>query len=132
YFFNEQGVTEITMPMLIISGTNDNSVPFDWGVHPVYEYASSQQKALVTFEDADHFIFAPSCADAPTTIDLLGNDFYYLCSDPVWDMNRAHDLMNHFTTAFLLDILKDDAEAHAALAPDAVSFPGITYEAQGF
>jgi hypothetical protein len=56
----------------------------------------------------------------------------WFCSDSVWDMDRAHDLINHFTTAFLLATLKDDAEAAAALAPDAVSFPGITYEAQGF
>jgi hypothetical protein len=35
--------------------------------------------------------------------------------------------MNHFTTAFLLDILKDDQEAHNALMPGAVSFPGIVY-----
>ena len=132
HFFNEEGLNEITMPMLIIGGTSDNLVPYDWGVQPVYESASSQQKALVTFEDADHFIFAPNCADAPTTIDLLGNDFYYLCADPVWDMDRAHDLLNHFIIAFLLDQLKGDAEAAAALAPDAVSFPGIEYQAEGF
>ncbi|MBK8021522.1 MAG: hypothetical protein IPK19_08850 [Chloroflexi bacterium] len=47
-------------------------------------------------------------------------------------MQRTQDLTHHFAAAFLLDILKGDAEAHAALAPDAVSFPGITYEAQGF
>ncbi len=34
------------------------------------------------------------------------------------------------TTAFLLDLLKGDA--HAALAPDAVNFPGITYQAERF
>lgn len=107
-------------------------MPYDWGVRSVYDYASSQQKALVAFEYADHFIFAPKCADAPTTIDLLGNDFYYLCSDPVWDIDRAHDLVNHFVVAFLLNQLKGDADAHAALAPDAVAFPGITHEAQGF
>lgn len=47
-------------------------------------------------------------------------------------MDRAHNLINYFTTAFLLGVLKRDKDAHAALAPDAVSFPGITYQAQGF
>jgi hypothetical protein len=47
-------------------------------------------------------------------------------------MDRAHDLINHFTTAFLLDTLKGDAAAHAALAPDAVAFPGIEYQAEGY
>jgi hypothetical protein len=50
----------------------------------------------------------------------------------VWDIDRAHDLVNHFVIAFLLAELKGDAEAAAALAPDVVSFPGIAYEAQGF
>ncbi len=44
----------------------------------------------------------------------------------------AHDLVNHFVVAFLLNQLKGDLDAAAALAPEAVSFPGITYEAQGF
>jgi hypothetical protein len=47
-------------------------------------------------------------------------------------MNRAHDLINHFVTAFLLAELYDDTDAAAALAPDAVTFPGITYEMTGF
>ena len=50
----------------------------------------------------------------------------------VWDMNHTLDLINHFTTAFLLATLKGDTGAAAALAPDAVSFPGIQYEATGF
>jgi len=57
---------------------------------------------------------------------------FWLCADPVWDKDRAHDLLNHLITAFLLVALKDDADAGAALAPDQVVFPGITYEAQGF
>jgi hypothetical protein len=47
-------------------------------------------------------------------------------------MSRAHDLANHFTTAFLLATLKGDQDAAAALAANAVSFPGITYETTGF
>ncbi len=43
-------------------------------------------------------------------------------------MDRAHDLINHFTTAFLLDTLKGDEEAHAALLSESVDFPGISYE----
>ena len=128
YMFGEQGLAEISMPVLAIGGTLDTSTPYDWGVRPTYDIIASQQKILVTLGDADHYVASTSCADAPSIVDLA----YFFCSDPVWDMNRAHDLMNHFTTAFLLDILKGDAEAHAVLAPEAVSFPGITYEAQGF
>ncbi|MBZ0281958.1 MAG: hypothetical protein K8L97_14550 [Anaerolineae bacterium] len=129
YMFGEQGLTEITMPVLAIGGTLDTSTPYDWGVRPTYDLISSEQKILVTLKDAGHFIASTSCADAPSIVDL---GIFFFCSDPVWDMDRAHDLVSHFTTAFLLDILKGDADAHAALAPETVSFPGITYEAQGF
>jgi predicted dienelactone hydrolase len=128
YMFGEQGLTEISMPVLAIGGTLDSSTPYTWGVRPTYDNIASQQKILVTLTDADHFVASTSCADAPSIADLA----FYFCSDPVWDMNRAHDLMNHFITAFLLDILTGDTDAHAALAAEAVSFPGIIYEAQGF
>jgi hypothetical protein len=47
--------------------------------------------------------------------------------DPVWNKERALDLINHFSTAFLLDTLNGDKAAHAALLPEAVTFPGIEY-----
>ena len=47
-------------------------------------------------------------------------------------MDRAHDLINHFVTAFLLAELKGDGEAAAALAPQNVNFPGIQYETTGY
>jgi hypothetical protein len=59
---------------------------------------------------------------------LVELGLYFACADPVWDMDRAHDLINHFTTAFLLDTLKGDKDAHAALLAENVSFLGITYE----
>jgi hypothetical protein len=52
--------------------------------------------------------------------------------DAVWDKDRIHDLIHHFSTAFLLAELKADEDAAAMLAPDAVAFPGISYEAQGY
>ena len=58
---------------------------------------------------------------------IPGADAFWSCSDSIWDMDRAHDLTNHFTTAFLLDVLKGDKETHKALLPDAVKFPGIQY-----
>ena len=47
------------------------------------------------------------------------------CGDLAAD--RATDLINHFTTAFLLDVLKGDLEAHKALLPEAVTFEEIQY-----
>jgi hypothetical protein len=94
-----------------------------------YEYLGSANKSLVVFEGADHFLFSNDCAAIPWAIE---SGIFWGCADAVWDMDRAHDLINHFTTAFLLSVLYGDADATAALAPDAVSFPGITYETTGF
>jgi hypothetical protein len=66
-----------------------------------------------------------SCDEVPL---FAGMGFFEYCSDEVWDMDRAHDLTNHFVTAFLLAQLYEDADAAAALAPDAVTFPGVRYE----
>jgi predicted dienelactone hydrolase len=129
YFFGEAGLAEITIPVMALGGTADTGTPYDWGTHPTYEYISSSTKARVAFEDAEHMIFGATCEVLPWFTEI-GFDAY--CSDPVWDVNRAHDLVNHFTTAFLMAELTQDTDAAAALAPDSVQFPGVTYDAQGF
>lgn len=129
YLFGEVGLAEITIPMLALGGTLDDATPYAYGSRLAYDNAASDQKALATFDYGNHYLFLSDCTNVSWLIDL---GFSFFCSDSVWDVSRAHDLTNHFVTAFLLDVLKGDADAAAALAPDAVSFPGITYEAQGF
>ncbi len=131
YEFGPVGLAAVTVPVMIQVGSNDTSNTPEWSAYLAYGNISSTQKSLVTLENGNHLIFGGKCADNPW---ILGTDpgMFWVCSDSVWDMDRAHDLINHFTTAFLLATLKGDAEAAAALAPDQVSFPGITYEATGF
>ncbi len=132
FTFNEKGLAELTVPVLTMGGTSDSATPYELGPKLTYQGAASKEKILVSFANGDHYMFSSSCKDAPTTWEVLGNDFYFICSDSVWDVDRVHDLANHFAVAFLLDILKGDKEAAKALAPDAVSFAGITYDSQGF
>ncbi|WP_119066713.1 alpha/beta hydrolase family protein [Aggregatilinea lenta] len=129
YFFGEAGLAEITIPVMALGGTADTGTPYLWGTYPTYEHVSSPTKARVAFEDAEHMIFGATCEALPWFTEI-GLDAY--CSDPVWDMERAHDLAQHFITAFLLTELTQDADAVAALAPDSVQFPGVTYDTQGF
>lgn len=130
YLFDKAGLAKITIPMLAIGGTADTGTPYDWGIKPAYDYASSAKKALVTMDGAEHTVVAAPCENVPW---FKSTPLYqWVCFDPVWNKDRALDLTHHFTTAFLLDTLKGDTAAHAALAPEAVSFPGIEYEAQGY
>ena len=129
FLLGPEGMRNLSAPLLTIGGSGDTVFPAEWNIAITNEYASSAEKALVVLEGSDHYIVGDTCDATPWLIDM---GLAFVCSDPVWDMDRAHDLINHFTTAFLLATLKDDAAAAAALAPDAVQFPGITYEAQGF
>jgi predicted dienelactone hydrolase len=127
--FGRDGLAAVTVPSITVAGTADSFVPYDDGAKLAYEALGGPSKTLVTFEQGGHTMFGDSCSLAPWLIDY---GLYWLCSDSVWDMDRAHDLTNHFTTAFLLATLKGDKDATAALAPDQVSFAGITYETTGF
>ena len=129
YLFDKAGLAKITIPMMAIGGTADTGTPYDWGSKPAYDYTASAKKALVTLNGAEHTI-TTSCESMPW---MAETPFYeWICFDPVWDKDRGMDLINHFSTAFLLDTLKGDPAAAAALAPQAVSFQGIDYQAEGY
>ena len=129
YLFDQAGLAKITVPMMAIGGTADTGTPYTWGSRPAYDYTSSAHKTLVTFIGGEHFIMA-SCVSMPW---WSATPFYaWVCFDPVWDKDRSIDLVNHFSTAFLLAELKGDAAATAALAPANVAFPGIQYETTAF
>lgn len=125
WLFDKAGLAKITIPMMAMGGTADTSTPYLWGAKPAYDNASSAQKALVTFVGGEHLIFGTPCENEPWIVDHPAYGFF--CFDPVWEKKRVLDLIDHFSTAFLLDTLKGDKKAHAALLPDAVNFPGIEY-----
>ena len=125
----EDSLSEITAPVLALVGTYDSQGRGLTFAQDIYGSVSSEHKALVTLIGADHQIFNNACKDTAGIVEI---GFFGACSDPIWDMDRAHDLTNHFVTAFLLAELYGDEDARAALAPDAVSFPGIGYEAVGY
>jgi predicted dienelactone hydrolase len=126
--FSPQGLQGVKVPVMLSVGTADRYVNPDAAVVQTYQALVSAEKSLVVLEGADHHVYADDCIAKP----VLAENFFWACSDPVWDMDRAHDLVNHFVTAFLLATLTGDTGAAAALAADAVSFPGITYETTGF
>lgn len=121
--FDEEGFANITVPTMIMVGSTDQVTVPEPNAYQMYEHIESQTKSLVVFENADHFIFADSCVDL-----FIQLDIFNFCSDPVWDMDRAHDLTNHFATAFFRAILYGDDEARAALDDTPIDFTGIEYE----
>ncbi|MBP7961487.1 MAG: alpha/beta fold hydrolase [Caldilineaceae bacterium] len=123
-----EGVAAMDTPLLLMAGSSDSVNVPEVTTYPIYENAGSVNKGLVTLNGAGHMVFGNQCQATPWMVD----EFFWGCSDSVWDMDRAHDLINHFVTAFLLAELTGDATAAAALAPEHVSFPGIEYQAEGY
>lgn len=129
FFFGQEGLAEINIPVMAIGGTADQDSPYEWGTYPIYEEASSQKKVRISLLEAEHMPFTGSCENIPWYLKLISGEF---CADPEWDRNYAHDLTKHFTTAFLLTELKQDAAAPTALTPEGIELPGMKYEALGY
>lgn len=129
FFFGEAGLAEIEAPLLAIGGTADHDSPFEWSAQPAYDHVSSPRKALVALHEAEHMIFTNPCAEVRWFVQPLAGEF---CADTTWNQFEAHGLIGHFTTAFLLAELKQDADAATALAPNGVAFPNVAYTAEGY
>ena len=119
------GGIEVTTP----GGTADTDSPFDWGTRLTYDNVSSARKAEVALEGAKHFVFAGDCSSVRRIMDLVSLGF---CSDPAWERSRAHLVVQHYVTAFLLAELDHDGAAAAALAPRSQGLPGVSYRAEGY
>ena len=123
--FGEESLAEIDIPTLILVGGNDNVTLPERDARNFYDWSGSETKYLAEFALADHYIFNDNC------VPLLYNfDAHYACSDPVWDLSRAHDLINHLATAFLLSTYYNDSDAATALEIDNVDFSGITMQSE--
>jgi len=59
---------------------------------------------------------------------LASYGFVVISPDQSWDRTYAHGLIQHFTTAFLLAVLKHDADAATFLAQDNIDFKGVDYQ----
>ncbi len=127
--FGSDGMKSVDVPVMFLVGSGETAVDPAFEMAAPYESVNAERKAKVVFDHGEHLLFFSSCADSPS-IAAIG--FPVFCTDPVWDMDRAHDLVNHFVTAFLQAELKGDAAAGAALAPENVTFSGIQYEAAGY
>lgn len=114
-------LASLEIPALIVVGGNDRVTPPARDSRPVFEALGSQSRTLVTLELGDHYLFVDACNDVALRLGLFNQ-----CSDPVWDMQRAHDLTNHYVTAFLRATFTDDVDAGHALGESA--FAGVTVE----
>lgn len=121
--FGAEGVAALTVPALVVVGSADQVTISERDAYPIYNGLGSADKSLFVLEDANHFIYLDTCAPV---LQQLGQSF--VCSDEVWDMGRAHDLVFHAVTAFLRAELYADTNAQAALTPENMNFVGTRFK----
>ena len=125
--FSDAGIASIQVPTMLIAGTADRVLSIDDNTDAAYDALNGVPKAKVALENGGHYLFVESCAHFPSL--LVDAGLFKACSDPVWDMDRAHDLVDHFSIAFLLYALKGDPDALTALHAET-TFTGVDYEAE--
>lgn len=113
--FGETGLSSVTVPALYMVGTHDMLIPYEETTSG-FESLGSDTAYMIAFEYANHGLFQNTCPQFPAMAEY---GFYELCAEKVWDKERAHDLINHYATAFLLWQLKGDATADDVFMDDA-------------
>jgi predicted dienelactone hydrolase len=108
--FGDNGISAVQVPTLILQDTADEVVSPEYNAYWAYDHIGSTNKTLAKLEGGTHLMFLKCCGYDVTA------------GGP-----RFEDLTAHLTTAFLLDNLKGDRTAHAALLPEAVAFDGVEY-----
>ena len=124
YPFDQRGLAELEIPIMAMGGTIDEGTPYTWGAKLTYDHVGSENKTLVSFPGAGHFLFLDPCENLP----WLENSVYRdaICTDAVWD-TRPLDIVMHYTTAFLRDTLDADPEARATLAGQQPTLDNVEY-----
>ncbi|WP_394690310.1 alpha/beta hydrolase family protein [Hoeflea sp.] len=114
-FWDAETLKGVNVPSLFIAGSVDDVSGYKKGVRAIWQGASSADRALLTFENANHNAGAPMPAPAEADkVDAdLGFNLAEHYNDAVWDTVRMNNISQHFVTAWLGHHLKGD-EAMAA------------------
>lgn len=125
-YYEAGDLSGVTIPAMVIYGDLD---PMAASLNnKIYTgLTSSPAKAQVVFKAG-----GGAFSNEPCDSFQIRSGYFVCYQEQVWGLDRGHDRVRYMTTAFLLDVLKGDKDAAKALAPDAVSFPGIEYKAEGF
>jgi predicted dienelactone hydrolase len=122
-FWNAEGLSAISIPLLLIAGSVDDVSRYD-AIRSIFKETTGTTRHLLTFENANHNAGAPIPAPLESwqpveTLDFIPFDHY---ADPVWDSVRMNNITQHFVTAFLDIHLKGDVTRaeYLDLIPDAI------------
>jgi predicted dienelactone hydrolase len=122
-FWDAETLKGIEIPALFIAGSVDDVSGYENGVRAIWEGASSVDRSLLTFDNANHNAGAPM--PAPAEADRMDEDLGFNLAehynDAVWDSVRMNNISQHFVTAWLGRHLKGDdtMASYLDLVPNA-------------
>ena len=111
--WDADGMAGMSVPALFIAGSVDDVSGYEEGVRLMWEEGAGVDRALLTFERANHNAAAPY--PAPPESYVFDEDLGFAplehYADPVWDTVRMNNIAQHFVTVWLDTYLKGRAEA---------------------
>ena len=112
-----RSLANLKLPLFVAAGEADDVATYRRDALEYFRKAGAADKYLLTLAAAQHNPFV----ECPAEVRGREED-YWRCWEPVWDLERSHDLARHFASAFFLRFLQNDLEAGNYLNP---SLPGF-------
>ena len=116
-WLGETSLANLKVPFFVAVGEDDDVAVYARDGLEYFRRAGSENKYLLTLEGAQHNPFV----ECPEELRNTWTDFER-CSEPVWNHERAHDIVKHFALAFFGQYLQGDASAGEFLASDLPGF----------
>ena len=102
--FTDSALANITAPLLVLAGSEDDISKFNTGIKRVFEKTAGSDRHMLVFQNALHNI-AQVPAPASAHLDIVP---WQTFEDPTWRRERLLAVASHFITAFFDWHLKGD------------------------
>jgi predicted dienelactone hydrolase len=125
--WDKESLQNVNIPMLFVAGSVDDVSGYEKGVRAIWQGTTKVDRALLTFENANHGAGAPMPAPEESYVydEALGFNVSEHYTDAVWDTARMNNISQHFVTAWLEKHLKDNAEMDKYLDLESHSNDGV-------
>jgi predicted dienelactone hydrolase len=121
--WSPEALQNVSIPMFLVAGSQDDVSGYEHGVRAIWQGITGVDRALLTYENANHSAGAPMPApqEAYKFDEELGFNVSEHYIDAVWDNVRMNNIAQHFVTVWLNRYLKQDAamEKYLQLVPDS-------------
>lgn len=116
-FFDAESLAGVQIPMLFVAGSEDDVSLYEGGVREIWKEAVNVDRGLLTFDNANHNAAAPIPAPEESYAfnAQIGSAPFEHYADAIWDTVRMNNILQHFSTAWLDRMLKNDNDKQAYL-----------------